>query len=374
MNRKWNILSLAFLAAMALGAAAPDPDAERLTTIAQAISAYTLVHGGKPPARLSDLYCEGYVDSIDVFGSADGKPVGRTELDARCAYAMEPAGATAAGPVVRARTARADGTTLAAFADGAVRPIRTGGGVTSPPIGGIVAPPTVVGPVSPTTRPVDPPGLAEGTELFKAGRYRESLARLDAAVRAAPAHTQAMLMRGGAKLWTNDLNGALADFTAAARLDGAIESRRLQASVELLVGDRNRAWEMARRLASELPDSATMQLLLGQANLWNKDTEAARTNFARCMQLDPVHARKLYAQAGKFLEAGVPLVAHMQYTTILYLDGSSRTAWYGLGIANLRLGYNDRAIQAFEEYLKFDAISEYARSARLELERLRQRR
>ena len=364
MTRTLNISTATLVAAMALGAAAPDPDAQRLTTIAQALNAYTQVHGGKPPAKLSDLYYEGYIDSIDVFGSADGKPVGRAELDSRSAYVLESAAGT--GPFVRPRAARADGTTPAAFADGTVRPLRPGGGV--------VTPPTVDRPVGPATRPADPPALAEGTELFKAGKYREALAKFDAAVRTAPGHAQSILMRGGAKLWTNDLKGALADFTAAAKLDGSAESRRLQASVELLIGDHTRARDMALILVREMPESATMHLLLGQAYLWNKDTAAAQASFARCMQLDPEHAKKLYAQAGKFLDAGVPLLAHMQYTTILYLDANSRGAYYGLGVANARLGFNDRAIQAFEEYLKSDATSEYARIARSEIERLRQRR
>ncbi len=103
---------------------------ERLERLAGAIRVYRLVHDGRGPVKLSDLYYEGLVEALSDFACpASGAPAfARTEIDQRSDFTL----ATLAGApdvVIRERVSRhGTGTILAATADGAVRTVPLPGG------------------------------------------------------------------------------------------------------------------------------------------------------------------------------------------------------------------------------------------------------
>ncbi len=173
------------------------------------------------------------------------------------------------------------------------------------------------------------------------------------------------------RVWKNDLKGALADSIAlAAANPNDIQARALRGGLELLAGDPRTGLSEAEALIKASPNDVWMWVLHAQALLRNNNAAAARQSLARAKQLDPNLVPNLYNQANQILSAGVPAMAHLQYTTTLAADPNLSGAYYGLGFACSQLGMKEQAIQAFEHYLRLDPYSAYAQTVRQEVERL----
>lgn len=267
--------ALVFLALTVWGRGAAqenDPCAEKLKALAGAIENYRFVHG-KPPEKLSQLYYQGFVESLSDFVCSESghKVLSRSELDEKSDYTLEPM-AGVENSVIREKAARAGRQILAAFADGSVRPV-------APAVAGRDdqaqrrRPPSESGRID--QKKAEEPKLDDGIALFHAGRFHEALASFEQALRVAPGHSHAIYMRGSARLWTNDIQGALEDFRYLAEKDRTVESRRINASLELLAGDRQDAKEIAELLVLEAPSDARVHTLYGQALLWNGDVASA---------------------------------------------------------------------------------------------------
>lgn len=390
-NRK-NRLALSVLLLVAGAVVAAGPAAEpacrvNLERLGAAVRAYRLIHDGRSPARLSELFLEGLVNDLGQFACpASGRaPPGRPEdIDAGSSYVLAEPGPGGGGReclVKEKASAHAAGRVLAAFADGTVDFVAGEGAASVPP----AAPPPVTPPPPPVAGPpVTPPPPATnappavpapedwpGRALFAAGRYAEALPLCDTFVAGNPRHRQARFDRGVMRLWLNRPAEALEDFRELVASDpGDAESRRLRALIELVAGSPATARTEAELLRKVHPQNPAMLLLHGQAALWNNDAPAARRSFAEALRLDPGLPARLYEEAGRFLAAGVASVAAQEYITVLQLDPRQAGAHYGLGFAFLKLGQRDRAIESFKSYLQMDSASPYADQVRQQLGQL----
>jgi tetratricopeptide (TPR) repeat protein len=175
------------------------------------------------------------------------------------------------------------------------------------------------------------------------------------------------------RLWLNNPPGALADFQALAAIDpNDVESRRLRALVELMVGKLEVARAEAEALKRMRPQDPQVVLLHAQAAMWTQDAPAALQSLAEVRQLDPGVTTRLYEEANRFLKAGVGIAAAQEYVTVLYLDRQQAGAYFGLGFARLLLGQRTLAIDAFQRYLQLDSTSPYAEQVRQQLRQLGQ--
>lgn len=132
-----NFLTLSLVLVATLARAADDPEAgcrSRLRNLGGAISAYRLIHENKPPAKLSDLYLDGLVTSLEDFiCPASGSSIKTdSEIDAKSDYTLEPA-AGAKDMFVREKTARHGGAPLAIFADGSIKAVGPAGATAPSP-------------------------------------------------------------------------------------------------------------------------------------------------------------------------------------------------------------------------------------------------
>ena len=57
--------------------------------------------------------------------------------------------------------------------------------------------------------------LGQAQALFRLGKYREAIAKLDALLQAEPRNARALVLRGDTKAELDDNNGALKDYNAA---------------------------------------------------------------------------------------------------------------------------------------------------------------
>lgn len=207
--------------------------------------------------------------------------------------------------------------------------------------------------------------------LYAAGRHADALVKYDAALVSNPDDPAARFERAIVRGWLNDVPGALADLTTlVARDPTALGTRRTRAAFELVVGDPRIGLAEAEALLQLEPNNSWTNVVHGQACLWNDNAEGAARSFARAVQLDPATAQSLMGQANQFLAAGVPGVALLQYTSVVWMDPSLYNALYGLGFACSKLGQTERAIAAFNQFLQYDSTSDFALLVRMELERL----
>jgi hypothetical protein len=106
-----------------IAAPQPDPDAvcrQKLENLAAAITTYKIIHDGRKPERLSDLYSEGLIASLSDFVVPGTESTLRTraDIDAQTGFVMAGPG-DAQTVLVREKAPRAGkGTVLVATADG----------------------------------------------------------------------------------------------------------------------------------------------------------------------------------------------------------------------------------------------------------------
>ena len=236
------------------------------------------------------------------------------------------------------------------------------------------APPGATPPGSIATPPADSADFhqrfSEAQALYQAGRYQEALPLYDELIDESSTFRQARFDRAVMRLWTNDLIGSLEDFRWLAREKNDRESRRLRALVELAAGNVKEARKEADRLLREKPSDPEAILVAAQAALYDGNQQRAQELFQKLRTLAPQTETGLYTQAGNFLQAGVPAMALVQYDTIVWMNPGQTNAYYGLGFAASRLGQREKAIEAFNRYLQYDATSQWAEQVRSELQRL----
>lgn len=220
------------------------------------------------------------------------------------------------------------------------------------------------------TQPID---LTRATELQFAGKYKEAIAEFDRVLIAHPGNSMALFGRAFSKMWSNDLQGSLVDYTALAKADPNDTDSRLQrALLELSVGDPKVGRAEAEAIVRQKPNDLRALTVYAQAHLRDHDTEGARKVLARIIAIEPAYLDSLYTEANRYLAAGVPALAHPNYLAILWSNPQYTSAYFGFGFACSRLGYKEHAITAFEQYLRADGTSQFAQQARQELARLRQ--
>jgi tetratricopeptide (TPR) repeat protein len=208
--------------------------------------------------------------------------------------------------------------------------------------------------------------------LLNSGDLKGALATFNSALGQASGHYKSLLGRAQARLWLNDLAGARDDWAAALAIDSSdINVRRYRIFAELCVGNYAVARTEVEKLLLAGPDDPANLLLQGQAATYANDAETARRAFGRVLQIDPSRAKTLYEDGTQAMMRGVPMIGAVQFSTVLWLDPNLYQAWYGYGDAMARIGLKDQAINAYENYLKYDQTSEWAKTAREQIRRLR---
>jgi tetratricopeptide (TPR) repeat protein len=245
------------------------------------------------------------------------------------------------------------------------------------PDGGMVPPPVAGNPPGQGLPPGqgNPPNQDEierARGLAREGKPQEALAQFDALISRAPQDAALRSERGTMRLWNNDLRGAREDWAAiASQSPDNVDARKFAAALELVAGDPRASLAQYQELARIRPADPLVLIGQGQASLWTGDTVGAQKSFQQALQISPDLAKSLYEQANQMLSANVPAIAHVQYTTVVWLDPNAYHAYYGLGFAASKLGRKQEAIDAFERYLQRDPSSQFAENVRGELARLR---
>jgi tetratricopeptide (TPR) repeat protein len=346
----------------------------RLRRIARAVQTATLVHDGQAPTSLQALYDEGWIESLGdlVCPAADTPPPASGQLDERSSYTLAPLpGRT--DLLVREKEPHRAGTGLLAIT-------RSGDRVTlAPQLPG----PVVATNANPVTLPVvthapaaDVAGIfTQAVQLATAGRHAEALPLFDQVLAQQPQSKEAYWNRGISRTWTGNLIGSIADLDAVLRLDpGNVEVRRVRTLTAIacsheLASLRATAVDLLRAH----PDNASLLLLAGQVEWALGNPTGAQPHFRQAQARDPQILNNVFQQAGSFLQAGVPQMAFVFYSTVVWADPSFAAGHYGLGMAAAQLGaaYKSVAIAALEQYLRADATSAHAAAARAKLAELR---
>jgi competence protein ComGC len=105
----------------------------RLKNLGGAAKAYQIIHGDKPPAKISDLYSDGLVNSLDDFiCPASGTNIKvASEIDSKSDYTFEPL-PDAKDMIVREKNPRhGANTVLAIFADNSIKALPAPAGSTA---------------------------------------------------------------------------------------------------------------------------------------------------------------------------------------------------------------------------------------------------
>jgi hypothetical protein len=125
------IMFLTVSMVLPVAASQSDPDAacrQKLQNLAAAITTYKIIHDGRKPEKLSDLYSEGLIASLSDFVVPGSETTLRThaDIDAQTGFVMAGPG-DAQTVLVREKTPRAGrGTILVATADGNILTIAAG--------------------------------------------------------------------------------------------------------------------------------------------------------------------------------------------------------------------------------------------------------
>jgi lipoprotein NlpI len=339
----------------------------RLRRIARAVQTATLVHDGQAPTSLQALYDEGWIESLGdmVCPAADTPPPASGQLDERSSYTLAPLpGRT--DLLVREKEPHRGGT-------GRLAITRSGDRVTLAPQR---PPPPPPGPVVATNAPAsDVAGtFTQAVQLATAGRHAEALPLFDQVLAQQPQNKEAYWNRGISRTWTGNLKGSVADLDAVLRLDpGNAEVRRVRTLAAIACSH-----ELAslRATAADLlrlhPNNASLLLLAGQVEWSLGNPTGAQQYFRQAQARDPQILNNVFQQAGSFLQAGVPQMAYVYYSTVVWADPSFAAGHYGLGMAAAELGAGHKsvAIAALEQYLRTDATSAHAAAARAKLAEL----
>jgi hypothetical protein len=124
-------VTLLLLLCLALLSLAQEPNSDalrrgQLKHMGGALRAYQIIHDGKSPAKLSDLYREGLAESLSDFVRPGGptRITTDSEIDEKSDYTLEPV-PEAKDFLVREKTPGPDGKLLGIFTDGAIKVLAT---------------------------------------------------------------------------------------------------------------------------------------------------------------------------------------------------------------------------------------------------------
>lgn len=227
---------------------------------------------------------------------------------------------------------------------------------------------------NPTPTALLPQTLADANAAYAKGDNARALQLYNDVLATDPKNAEARFKRGAARLWTTDVTGALTDYRELVYLQPAnVEARRVRAGLELVAGDQNLATKEALELAKAHRSALTL-LLAGQTALYGNRSTEARSYFQQAAAMDPRLGESVYQQGTQFYNARVWQLAYLSYYSAVWLNPNNYAAYYGMGSSSVQLGWNDRAVDAFQRYLQNDPASSYAQSARQEIQRLKSTR
>ena len=370
-----------------------------LQALGQALKLYLIYNDGRLPAHISELYQQGFLPDLEVFSCpASGTRITDTgQIDKQTDYILTTMVTDEKPlPLLKERAGFHDGQALTFYSDMSIR--RT---AAAPPVPAAVFPPAsqtagetaqIKNPAgsasngaawtqagssntatnrktsssqSGTPPSVGPLKMTDVTNLFANHQFLQALPLLDKMVADSPQERLPRFQRGTARIWLNDLKGAMSDFsTLVTNNPQDFESRRMRATLELLAGDRHFALQEAESLDRLAPETATICVLHAQAAWFAGDTQTARREFAHAQRLNSAVADVLLNEAVQFDRAGVLKVAYLEYVSVAWLKPDYYRANYGIGNTAARLGMKKQAIDALEEFLRHETTGEYADSAR----------
>lgn len=176
-------------------------------------------------------------------------------------------------------------------------------------------------------------------------------------------------------VWANRLNEALVEYRRLAEAHpDHVTIRTGRASMELVVGDRDVASAEAQTLLRQFPDHPNVLVLAGQAAYFQGDAQTARRMFDRAKAVHPTQGDELYNQAVKLHGRRVHGLARLLFATAVAMDPQKHyRAHYYLGAIFEVQGSAEKAIHAYEAYLRADATSNWADAARTRIAQLRSR-
>lgn len=424
----------------------PAADSERvcrnhLQQLAEAVKSYRLLHDGKSPPHLSDLYYESYADDITLYRcpAVGTARLLRTEIDAKSDYTTEPLPGHSDVLVRERESHHGQGTVLAAMEDGSVKaialgaepshplqpadpfgrglPIDSSRGATSQPVrptDPVVAKtnePKVTDPARPASRPSDnnpqitlldadqpfgngtatrstrqpPPGVKVGGEdlppdvtrlrsgsvttirgtmdakqtvqiadsLFKQKAYDAADEFYRRALEAEPQNKQALLGGAQASMETGSLHMARSRYLGLIEQEPAnLEAQQSIAKIDLALGETAKATAAADALLKEHPDDWNAIILRAQCALYAGD-DAGAQKFLHAASHDLAKAAKEQsALAEHYQDQRVFRLSLLHYTTAVALDPSDELSLLNLAVAATRLGEKQRAIKAYNEFLR----------------------
>jgi TonB family protein len=119
-------------------------------------------------------------------------------------------------------------------------------------------------------------------------------------------------------------------------------------------GDYKAAIDTFEKIVKENPTDAEAQTYLSLSLIKTGRLREAETALGKSLALDSsqVKARKALAQI--FIVRGKPVEANRQAEYVISLGGQDAEVYYTLGLANLRLGKSDAALEYAEQSLKYD--------------------
>lgn len=245
--------------------------------------------------------------------------------------------------------------------------IVAGRGASSPPSVS-PSPPTPPMP-TPTGNVQASPEIAQGQALLAANNWSGALAVFNQILQANPAQEDALCGRATARFWTNDLDGAAADYRAVVRAQPDNQTvRRLLIVALVLQGRGDDADDELTLLQGKLGPDAERDveylLLRGQAEMVLGMGGQADATFRQVMKLAPGRVDLLYNQSVEMLQRGQFNAGAFELETLLRMNPAYANAWWALGDARERLGRKDGAIEAFRSYLRLVPTGAWADAAR----------
>jgi len=241
----------------------------------------------------------------------------------------------------------------------------------NPPPASKPAPPVTTA-QNPAQSGSDSATVISGAEAaYSKGDFAGAIKTFDQILAANPNNSKARFDRGAARIWTADKAGALNDFRELARSEpGNYEARRLRALLELAYGDRAVASKEAGELVRKNPTVNTF-LLAAEAAVFDGHTAEAMAYYRQASAAEPRISESCFNQGTQLLNAREPALAYINFSSALYLNPAGYGSYFWLGLSAEQLGWKAQAIDAFQNYLRYDSVSQYAQSARRELQKLK---
>ncbi|MDA0838771.1 MAG: tetratricopeptide repeat protein [Planctomycetota bacterium] len=246
---------------------------------------------------------------------------------------------------------------------------------TSPPAAGVrIEPPSpgnAVRPPSTTEVAKAQDLIQDGSRLFQEGKVKESLARYQEAVKAAPSDVSAWAGLGMAQNAQGQHAAAIETYRKALQLDGGLAGAGAWIGENYLaMNDIPQArtwfqWELNRD-----PKSAWSLSFLGTIESMEGRQDSANTFFTRAAAADPNVAAQRYQNAAFLAQNGKHQRALWEYTAAMSLNPRLYQAYFGLGASYAALGQNGAAIQNYNFYLQFESTGDWAAQARREIQRI----